>query len=44
MVVDERLTVTVFAAERVIVNHMRVMVMLVLVVAPEAVTTTVRLF
>lgn len=42
VVVDERDTVTVLPAERVIVNHIRVMVILVLVVDGVAVTTTVR--
>lgn len=44
VVVDEIDEVTVFEAERVIVNHMRVMVMLVLVVDGVAVSTMVRLF
>lgn len=43
VVVDESVVVTVSEAERVIVNHMRVIVMLVLVVDGVAVSTTVRL-
>lgn len=44
VVVDDWLIVTVFDADRVIVNHIRVMVTLVLVVDGVAVSTIVRLF